>query len=164
MMRTLVSLLLVIAVGALAALDWLLITTPVDISPIEPSGTAAPPSARNDSPRRLMLDDTTTANFPDTSARPLFWPERRPVRPVGIASEPAAATTPPAPIELRVAGIHVDGKGRRRALIVAPGQPLEQWIDEGGEVDGWTLTRISRDAILLEAGGRSEELRLPSAR
>lgn len=51
-------------------------------------------------------------------------------------------------------------RGRPRALIVSPQDPAGRWVEEGGTIEGWRLTRIDGAAVDIEAGGRRQQLRM----
>ena len=129
----------------------------VDISPIAPSGpgSAGLASGTSDGEVRFRLDGIAVDSFAETLEKPLFWSTRRP-KPTEVVSAPA---NPPG-IDLRLVGVMQGDTGKLRALIVSPQQPNGRWLEEGGEVEGWRLTRIGSNAISLESGGRRHELRM----
>ena len=156
-------------VAALGLLNWKLAGMPVDISPLAVEATAddpAKPAAGEtpaDAPRRSL------AELSETVSRPLVHPTRRPVvvRPAAPA-EPDAARAPEPPPEpaatppsrLSLVGVMGTGGKRRRALIRPEGQPYGTWVDAGGEIDGWRLSAIEDNRVLIEKAGGKEELRL----
>ena len=154
------GILLAIAIVAGLGLLGTHVGSGVDISPVTPQRVAASASDGSDGPDRFRLDGVRVESFSQTLERPLFWPTRRPksetVAPV------VAPTPPPEPVglALRLVGVLKGDDGKPRALIVSPQQPNGRWLEEGGEVDGWRLTRIGNAAVSVESGGRRHELRM----
>jgi hypothetical protein len=142
--------------GLLALLDYHLVQSPVDIAPI------APPAGKADVPRPQSLEPATpldrraAEHFRETVGRPLFNPSRRPVR----RAEAKAAQPKAAAGKLRLIGVMRLEDQPPRALIRLGDDPRGRWIAEGAELDGWKLTKVTDRSIVLQAGGRSEELEL----
>ena len=160
--------LLAALVASLGVLNWKLADLPVDISPLTEVATAveatkpAAGEAPADAPRRSL------AELSETVSRPLFHPTRRPVfvRPAAPA-EPEVAKAPeplpePAaqPSRLSLVGVMGTGAKGRRALIRAEGQTYGTWIDAGGEIEGWRLSAIEDNRVLIEKSGGKEVLLL----
>lgn len=108
--------------------------------------------------------------FPETLARPLFSPTRKP--PGSRPPEPVAQQPPgpepmpqPSPVEVTapdaviLKGIFIDEE-RQLALIQTPTAPQGTWLAAGALVEGWTISRIDRQGIALEAQGQSARLSL----
>lgn len=151
-------------VGALAWMNWRLVDTPVDISPI------APPAARLDgrqSGTEFAADASSRRQLPalrDTVERVLFSPTRRP--PVAAAEQPPAdrparaETTSTA--NLRLVGVMRSGGDAWRALIRA--EDGAEWHGVGARVAGWRLAEIEPERVVLEERGRRLELSLHPTR
>jgi hypothetical protein len=144
------------AVVLLALLSLHLWHTPVDISPL------APPASRAETPRpasaepATTLDTKTAEQFQETVGRPLFNPNRRPVeRKESAAAQPKAEAS-----DLRLVGVMKAGKEPPRALLRSANEPTGKWIAEGGEFGGWTLRKINDRSVVVQSGGRSQELQL----
>ncbi|WP_119392171.1 hypothetical protein [Taklimakanibacter lacteus] len=108
--------------------------------------------------------------FPETLARPLFSPTRKPPGPrppEPVANQPPdvqpIAEPPPvqltSPETLILKGIFIDDK-RRLALIQTPTAPQGTWLAAGSSVEGWTIRQIDKQGIALEANGQRASLTL----
>lgn len=159
-MRWMLGILLAIAIVSGLGLFAVQLGSGVDISPVTPQRTAATSSDGSEGLDRFRLDGVRVETFSQTLERPLFWQTRRP-KP---ATAPAVVvpTPPPEPVglALRLVGVLKGDDGKPRALIVSPQQPNGRWLEEGGEVDGWRLTRIGNNVVSVESGGRRHELRM----
>lgn len=157
-MRTVlaVSAAIILALGS-GLLVTYVVSGDVDISPISTPATgstgAAP--ASSDDEVRFRLDGVAVESFTETVERPLFWSTRKPK-----PAEAVAAAAGPPGVELRLVGVMQGANGKPRALIVSPQQPHGRWLEEGGEFEGWRLTRIGANTISVESGGRRHELRM----
>lgn len=108
-------------------------------------------------------------NYPETFARPVFSPTRRPFAPppppAPPAPEPVVEPPPPQPVaapdasQLQLKGIMFAG-ATARALVVSPESPSGQWLTVGSTIMGWKLTRIGDDVVSLDAGTATAELKL----
>ena len=47
-----------------------------------------------------------------------------------------------------------------RALLRSANEPNGKWIAEGGEFNGWKLRKVNERSVILQSGGRSQELQL----
>jgi hypothetical protein len=144
------------AAGLLAFLDYHLLQSPIDISPV------APPVQKADLPHpgspkpTTVLDRKKPEDFQATVSRPLFSPNRRPVqRGETAGGQPKAETA-----KLRLIGVIRPEDGPPRALIRFGDELTGRWIEEGGVYNGWTLTRVDENSVIVEAGGRTQELKL----
>jgi hypothetical protein len=149
---------------ALGALNLHVLTMPIDISAVTlPAGSddAVPPLA---APTETAALGTSTSrpSYPQTLARPLFRPDRRPqdkAKPDATAARrqpPARTLEPPSGLEL--VGIIKEGRNDGRALIRSADAPVGTWVQVGHELQGWRLARIETRSILLEAGDRQLQL------
>ena len=145
------------AAGVLAWLDYHLLQSPVDISPVAPPPGRAETRSQHSAPPATALDKKTAEQFQEAVSRPLFNPSRRPVQ----RTETAARVPPKAePAKLRLVGVMKADDGPPRALIRFAEEPTGRWIAEGGEYHGWTLTKVNDGSVIVEAGGRTQELML----
>jgi hypothetical protein len=148
------------AIGMLLALNWFLFRNPVDISPIDQAkGTTNAPVAPN-LKLATPLDNKSAAQFAEAVNRPLFNPDRRPVK----REVTAADSVDPQPSELQLVGVMKSGRSGARALIRASGTQAGKWIAEGEQFNGWTLRNIGERSVVVEAGGRSHQLTLGAPR
>lgn len=121
-----------IVVALLAAWPWL-----PSRAPAEPAPAAAPAEDAAAKPARLP----PFADFAETSERPLFSATRRPA--------PAAAMLG-IDGRYRLLGLVIAGTARHALLApVAGGRTVE--LGEGEAVEGWTVTRIERDRVILSS-------------
>ena len=161
-MTRLLGILLAIAIVSGLGLLATHLGSGVDIGPITPHRTGSAASAADGSERldRFRLDGVRVESFAQTLERPLFWQTRRP-KPATAAVVVVPPPPPePAGLDLRLVGLLTGNDGKPRALIVSPQQPNGRWLVEGGEVDGWRLTRIGNNVVSVESGGRRHELRM----
>jgi hypothetical protein len=85
-------------------------------------------------------------------ARPLFSPSRRPDR----AAAPAEAGKHDADAP-RLAGILIDGPGKR-AIFALPSGDSQVFVEEGGEVEGWSVDEITPASVTLTGPEGSRKL------
>ena len=100
--------------------------THIALAPLPLAGPAAPPDA-----------------FDAINARPLFKPDRKPVP---TAAETAAAPAPPPTVSL--IGVIIDGQ-RQLAVLRVPESPLAVSASVGDQVQGWRVTAIYPDRVVL---------------
>lgn len=157
-------------VAGLVYLNWYLADMTVDVAPIaaDRSSSAAAPGAGTTFTAAGPV--ITLGDLPETTARPLFHPTRRPfvakpqekmaaVGPPSEAAEPEAAT----PSGLSLAGVMATGSKGRRALLRPEGQTNGTWVEEGGDIGGWRVQSIDDDRVVVEKSGNEEELVLDRA-
>lgn len=162
--RSTSRLLAALGIAALAALNWHVLTIPIDISPaaLPAEDNAAFPASP--APAEMPAAATRPPSYKQTLARPLFRPDRRPrdkAMPDSAATprqQPGRTLEPPSGIEL--VGIIKEGRGDGRALIRSADAPVGIWVQLGHELQGWRLSRIEARSILLEAGDRQLQLTL----
>jgi hypothetical protein len=124
-------------------------------------------------PTAPMTDRTVTAptlpvfrapsseSFSDINSRPLFDRARRPITPTeSTAPLSSDGSSPPA---ASLVGVIIDG-GTRLAMVRTPASPLATSVSVGDTVEGWRVTKIDPDRIVLHAGGNDEEIRLEANR
>jgi hypothetical protein len=91
--------------------------------------------------------------YAEVLARPPFATTRRPPPPA--AAQSASST----PLAATLVGV-ILGSGGRRALV-EHGEPAQVTrVSEGQEIDGWTITAIQRDRIILRRAEESDELKI----
>jgi hypothetical protein len=145
------------AAGLLAWLDLSLLQGPVDISPVAPPPGKAAARPGPIPPPATALDKRRSEQLNETVARPLFNPTRRPMdRPEAVAVRPPKVE----PAKLRLVGVMKPDGAPPRALIRFADDPTGRWVAEGSEYHGWTLTKVNEGSVIVEAGGRTQELLL----
>ena len=146
-------------VAALLVLNWYLLVSPVDTSPIAPAANPAN-RERGGSNLTTPLDGKPASAFSEFVQRPLFNSNRRPVdRP---KPEVLSAPTTPAGrfVDLRLVGVSKSASTPGRALLRFAGEQAGHWITEGETVNGWKLRSVSEQSVVVESGGISHELLL----
>lgn len=89
----------------------------------------------------------------------LFDPERRPETVAGSIDDlRGLATPPPAPANVVLSGVLIDGHTARAMLNVIGGQA--GWSAVGAEVGGWRVASIDAEGAVLEHDGRSLALKV----
>jgi general secretion pathway protein N len=92
--------------------------------------------------------------------RPIFSALRKPIVPAPIGG---AATAPPPPPVAALVGVIIDAQ-RRIALIKSAGSPLAVALGIGESVEGWQLTLIEPDRVVLHQGSTDDEIKLEANR
>ena len=162
--RSMLMLLLVLAIAGLGYANVRLANTDVDIAPIVASGTAAGAGASSRaSDRTLGSPLRSIADFPQTTARPIFFadrkmPEKPKPKPAAVVEVPPPPALPP-PEPLQLVGI-LGADANRRALLQSKTDPQGAWLRIGDEYRGWKLQEITSDNVIVEARGQRSELRL----
>jgi len=96
--------------------------------------------------------------FNEISARPLFFPSRRPFTPPPEGAAAAAPVAEPAAV-LELIGVLLTDR-ERAALLQPAGQPGAQWVREQQTVAGWLVEEITPDRVRLREGDRVEVVEL----
>lgn len=153
------------AVAALLVLNWKISGMELDTSPL-PDEVAGPTSAAPVAEHVEIRPLGPLTAYRETLTRPLFHPSRRPL--VAPAPSAEAPAEPPAeiaaaePSRMKLLGLIRTGARAQRALIRLEGQPYGTWVDVGGEIEGWRLSSIEPNKVLIEKNGGREELLLYS--
>jgi hypothetical protein len=148
-----------VAVAALAWLNWQLVQSPVDITPISPEAGKVEGPRTHGSALLTPLDKKPMFAFRETVSRPVFVPDRKPVQ-----RDQAPAKEAAGPGAMRLVGVMKAGDQPGRALIRMASEPTGKWIAEGEQFDGWKLREVLVRSVIVESGGRSHELTLQSVR
>jgi hypothetical protein len=133
---------------------------------LAPEVTAAAPAGAlpEAAPESSEFQPPPQRQFNEISARPLFFPSRRPfVPPPAEGTVQAAGAEPAAALEL--IGVLLSDR-ERAALLQAVCQPGAQWVREQQTVAGWLVEEIALDRVWLRDGDRVDivELRDDQAR
>lgn len=132
--------------GAVAVWPWLIPPSPSVRATAVPQ-TAAPAPALSALP--------AIGKYGAIVERPLFAPSRR--APPGMATAPAGSG-----IEGRYRLVGIISAGSVRKAFVADGARRTE-IAEGGMLDGWTVTQIGQDRVLLRSATGEALLKLTRA-
>lgn len=130
----------------LAALPWL--QNPMPDAPQPQPATAAQTPADFNNPGPL-------ADYDEITRRPVFVASRRPP----LAVQPQASTNGEVLLLDRypVIGVVIAG-GRGIVLIRKAAGDTVSRIEQGAEIDGWTLREVSRERLVLEMAGSRKEV------
>lgn len=97
--------------------------------------------------------------FSAINERSMFDPARKAV--ASQTNKGVAAGAPPPPVVL--VGVIIDQQNRL-ALLKSPDQPLAKGVRLGEAIDGWQVTAIEPDRIVLHAGVTDAEIKLEANR
>lgn len=130
--------------------------TPVPESPEKPD--PAVQTVEQQSRRQSLPAVRPEIFYAAITERPLFAPTRRPVdrssepAPEVIGTPEPVAIVPSIqpPTDLQLSGIL--GDGLNRSAFVARVDESGEWLRLGAEIDGWTITEIGPEWIILTAG------------
>lgn len=162
--RSMLIPLLGLVIAGLGYVNFQLANLDIDTAPILASGAAASTtSGQRATDLTLAPPLRSVADFPQTTARPIFFadrkmPEKPKPKPAAVAEVvPPPALPPPEPLQL--VGI-VGSDVNRRALLRSRTDPQGAWLRVGDEYRGWKLKEITSDNAIVEARGQRNELRL----
>ena len=109
------------------------------------------------------------AAFAQITGRPIFSKTRRPFEPpepvsVTIAgtqasAAPALPSSPKSEPSVTLSAVTIAGTNRR-ALVVSKEQPEGEWLEVGDVIEGWSISAIAAETLLLTSGGQSLTMRL----
>ena len=130
-------------------------------APVIPLVTETEQTARQDSTQRpvdLVPTPRTDGSYAEITARPLFVASRRPSErmpeqadTVALPTAPAHApksNTPDQEPDLRLLGVMTGGA--RNAALLASANENPEWRSQGADIQGWTLTEIAADHVILK--------------
>jgi hypothetical protein len=148
--RSILAFALLLASAALGSVVYdELAAAPVAASPSAPSV----PGTANEGPRATPFAMPPFDTYAEVTARPLFFPTRRPAPVQAASAELVDARA------LVLVGVILSETGRV-ALIARANLPGANRVAEGQEIEGWTLTAIEADRVVLRHGTIEAELRL----
>ena len=140
--------------GAAILLALALVLEVVFVRPAIDTGAGRKPSAGEAKLLPPLASAPPEQAYPETAARPLFTPTRRP------APEPAAQQQAAfQPGQFVLLGVTVAGDNRI-AMLREKSTGRIYRIPRGGEVNGIKLATIERDTVTLAMGGQQEQLPL----
>lgn len=159
--RRLLGLLLLLLLNlALGALAWEQYRTPLGTPPDSAARLAGEDGGEQalPGPSELML-----AGFPETLARPLFNPERRPPEPEKPARPEKPAPAVDSRPQVQLVGVVITPESRE-ALLRWRGQSKLLRIAQHEAVEGWELTRVDDQRITLKKNDEVIDARLERKR
>lgn len=157
--RRLTLLLLVLAGGLAALLAAMPHLGVVDRGPIAVR-PGAEPAIDGDVPDPVEAAPIALSEFTETVDRPLFAADRRPpaaAPPAPVAETPVMRTTV-APPSLELSAVIIDGARRLALFRAAGGSGGSRRAEEGSEVEGWTVSAVRPDGVVLERDGATHEM------
>jgi hypothetical protein len=165
----------VVSTAALAGLgytNWLAFTEPIDTAPIAPGAALANSNSDANAPA-IEPKQVAIADLGETLTRPLFYAARRPLSKnngsPGVIAAPVQSIEPaksdvvsPAAANLRLIGILSDDKSSQSVLIQSESGSPAKWQTVGAEFDGWRVTEIASEHVVVESSGKRAVLKLHS--
>jgi hypothetical protein len=131
-------------------------SSPAELQSIGGNAMAARPQQAN-APASDAVTPSVTPSYAAIAEHPLFYPSRMPWVPPP-PPQPEPVSTAPSPLtNYALVGVIVSGH-TRSALIKPPGANKTITLEEGQELDGWTLQQITRDRLHFAAGSASYEM------
>jgi hypothetical protein len=153
----LLSALLGLALAATLVLQWRDWPPPRPSAPTGPAAAAPAQPSGVDESSAPLLPMPPREDYASVVERPLFLPERRPPPDdegedgeEDFAEEPAELGN----IDLSAVVITPDAV----KAWVLPHSQERRWLRIGDEIDGWTLTHIGPDSLVLERQGERNEV------
>ncbi len=142
---------LFIGVCASAYFVWVVYSMQIEVAQLTAGYTAAAQEKVSATDKLAIVAPRTLAEFPQSSARPLFHPDRRPIE---IAKPVVAPTVipdaPPPPVDqLQLVGVMQTGPNQFRALIRSGADAPGQWLVVGDQLQGWRLSAIASDGVTI---------------
>jgi hypothetical protein len=150
--------LLLLAIAGLAAVVMLELGGDVAIAP-EVTAAARATVAAEAQAEPKKFQPPPERQFNEITARPLFFPSRRPFVPAAAADSQAAPTDDPTSVEL--IGVLLT-ESERAALVQPKGEPAAHWVREQQTVAGWVIEEIGADRVRLRDGDHVEVVKLRS--
>jgi hypothetical protein len=167
------------ALLVMAWLNWHWHQTSLDVAPIPPerkANLAHPEAAASSAP---ASESGVGSAFFEALLRPLFHPTRRPFEPPAEPSESVpelaevfdesvvAFTLEQEPAELEPLAFNLAGislsSGNKQALLGTSAGADMRWMALGDSINGWTVTAITRNDVILVSGDRTVAVQLYSA-
>lgn len=160
--------LLVAGVAALGYTNYQVGELKVDTAPaimLADTSATRPATSAKDLLIELKPASRSIGEFPETTARPIFFsgrrvPEAPKAKPVMIEAKAVAVPIPvvlPGPLRL----VGIAGLGANKSILVRSAQdPQGVWMSVGDEYRGWLLREINGEKAVVEALGEQRELRL----
>lgn len=145
--------------GALVVLA-LAIRAPNPAPQVRQAG-AAPPASAVTSPSPGTTIDVLDTYIQAITGRPAFAPDRRPqqLEAAAAAAEPQMGSLPSLDY-YRVVGLVVAG-AESLALVKSQKSGLTLRLRAGDMMDGWQVTRVEADAVILIGDGAEQRLAIP---
>jgi len=149
--------LVLLAIAGLSTIVVVALTGGVAIAP-EMTAAARATSVPRPPPDPPEFRPPPERQFDEISARPLFFPSRRPFAP---PASPIVSQGAPADSALGLELIGILVTERARAALVQPnGAPGAHWVREQQTIAGWLVEEIGVDRVRLREGDRVRVVKL----
>src|ERR1700722_618591 len=112
------------------------------------------PTAENIPPARF--DAPPEETFKQVDDRSVFNPYRVRVNAPAVTASTGVTNLPS---DLTLIGVILDGD-TRLALIKSPSSPLAIGVAVGGTIQGWQISRVDPDKVVLHGAGADQELKM----
>ncbi len=142
--------------GALLTGEWLHLHTQRSGKPLPERSVSAPIPETDLTPDTFALPGVTL--YQQMAERPLFMESRRPAPPASAEPPPPPPPEKAGPINFKVMGILATPEGRMALIADAKGKYKRMKVKDS--LDGWHISDIKPDRLLLEQGGFKEDLSL----
>jgi hypothetical protein len=117
-------------------------------------------------PAAITFQDTATApsaaSFGDIDAHPIFSASRTPIASHFDTAHGGGASGA-FPTDVSLIGVIIEGQ-TRMALIKTASEPFARSVPQGGEIEGWTVSEVAPDKIVLSSGATKQEILLAANR
>jgi hypothetical protein len=128
-------------------------------APISPFDV--PKSAEVYRPAPVTFEDTanapSAASFDDINAHPIFSASRAPI--ASHVDVTHGGTSSAFPTDVSLIGVIIEGQ-TRMALVKTASEPFARSVPQGGEIEGWTVSEVDPDKIVLSSGASKQEILL----
>jgi hypothetical protein len=101
----------------------------------------------------------SAASFGDIDAHPIFSASRTPIAP----HDTHGGTSNAFPTDVSLIGVIIEG-ATRMALVKTASEPFARSVPQGGEIEGWTVSEVDPDKIVLSSGTTKQEILLAANR
>src|SRR5215471_19777487 len=116
-------------------------------------------------PAAITFQDTanapSAASFGDIDAHPVFSASRTPI--ASHFDGAHAGTSGAFPTDVSLIGVIIEGQ-TRMALVKTASEPFARSVPQGGDIEGWTVSEVDADKIVLSSGATKQEILLAANR
>jgi hypothetical protein len=102
----------------------------------------------------------SAASFGDIDAHPVFSASRAPIASHDVAHGGASSAFP---TDVALIGVIIEGD-TRLALVKTANEPFARSVAQGGAIEGWTVSEVDADKIVLSSGATKQEILLAANR
>ena len=124
-----------------------------------------PKSAQIYRPASITFQDVanapSAATFDDINAHPIFSASRTPI--ASHSDITHGGTSSAFPTDVSLIGVIIEGE-TRMALVKTTSEPFARSVPQGGQIEGWTVSEVDPDKIVLSSGATKQEILLAANR